>query len=67
MNTNEHLRAGIPVVARNGEEGRLTGASHICRLSGCTGLKLTVKWADGTHTFPCTKGMLYGDGKWVIQ
>lgn len=27
-----------------------------CRMAGCTGIALCVKWPDGKRTFPCTKG-----------
>lgn len=28
-----------------------------CRMEGCLGMKMTVKWPDGKYTRPCTKGM----------
>ncbi len=55
------------VLSRNGKmEGKTTGASYACQLSGCMGRRLSVKWPDGHYTFPCTKGMLYTKGKWRI-
>ena len=41
-------------------DGKLRGeavGTRPCQLSGCTGLCICVRWPDGTHTWPCTKGM----------
>ena len=57
------------VYAKGGMSGRgdLTGASHRCQLDGCTGRRLSVRWPDGRHTFPCTQGMnVREDGEWEI-
>lgn len=35
--------------------GLVTGVSR-CRLEGCGGDRLHVKWPDGKRTFPCIKG-----------
>ena len=34
----------------------MTATRH-CRLEGCTGLNLHVKWKNGKYTWPCTKGL----------
>jgi hypothetical protein len=47
------------VVSRDGnDKGRLTGGSRNCRLEGCTGRRLEVRWPDGKLTWPCSKGMV---------
>ena len=30
--------------------------SRPCRLEGCTGMRIHVKWPDGRSTYPCSKG-----------
>lgn len=35
--------------------GLVTGTSA-CRLEGCRGTRLHVKWPDGKRTYPCAKG-----------
>ena len=37
--------------------GICTGSIRNCRMEGCTGQRLGVRWEDGKITFPCTKGM----------
>jgi len=47
--------------------GVATGKWHHCRLTGCTGARLAVRWDDGSCTFPCTKGMRFNtDGSHEI-
>ena len=54
--------ANVKVVSRDGKDiGRGTGATHACTLEGCSGLRVTVRWADGRITHPCTKGMDYNE------
>lgn len=36
--------------------GTVTGTSP-CRMEGCRGVRLHVKWADGRRTYPCAKGV----------
>lgn len=47
------------VYSRAGKEeqavGVVTGASA-CRLDGCGGTRLHVRWEDGKRTYPCAKG-----------
>lgn len=46
------------VHSQNGSEiGTLTGSTHRCRMEGCTGRRVTVRWPDGKFTHPCTKGL----------
>ncbi len=37
--------------------GRLTGTTRRCRLEGCTGTRLGVRWDDNSLTWPCSKGV----------
>jgi len=39
------------------EWGHTTGSSQQCRLEGCNGKRLGVRWTNGKITYPCTKGM----------
>lgn len=32
-------------------------AKRPCRLEGCNGLRLPVRWKDGKVTYPCTRGL----------
>jgi hypothetical protein len=59
---------GVRVISRDGKEkGLTTGATRCCRLGGCLGRALGVKWADGKTTYPCTKGMSVKRGAWKID
>lgn len=55
---------GMQIRARNDvESGLSTGSTHRCRMAGCTGLRVTVRWKNGKVTHPCSKGMeLLSDG-----
>lgn len=45
-------------MSRDGKQkGTVTSFGHVCRMAGCTGRRFSVKWADGTRTFPCSKGI----------
>ena len=47
--------------------GFITGTG-LCRLAGCGGTALHVKWPDGRRTFPCAKGCISrGDGDLQIR
>ena len=51
--------AGREVYSRDGDEvGLTTGSTHSCLLAGCMGLRVSVKWADGRHTFPCSRDII---------
>lgn len=56
------------VYNHNGKEcGEVIGETH-CRLEGCTGIRLRVRWKDGKITLPCTEGMkVRKDGHWQIM
>ena len=38
--------------------GKLTGGTRDCQLAGCRGIRLGVRWPDGTLTWPCSKGII---------
>jgi hypothetical protein len=66
------MDAGTRIFGRDkneapGATGVTTGAhERRCQMEGCNGLRISVRWADGKHTFPCSKGLLpYKDG-WRI-
>jgi hypothetical protein len=43
-------------------DGRLTGrvrGERGCKLAGCRGLQLAVRWSDGKLTWPCTKSLVH--------
>jgi hypothetical protein len=57
-NNTEYV--GKKVYGRQGSQfenvaGEITGTS-LCRLEGCGGTRLHVKWPDGQRTYPCGKG-----------
>ena len=65
------VKAGETVVSRDGKlEGVTTGSFRRCKLEGCNGMKIGVRWprVNGKvqTTFPCTKGMSGGDDWWKI-
>ncbi len=50
--------ADMAVVSRDGRQsGKVIGGGDHCQLSGCTGIRLSVRWDDGKLTRPCTKGL----------
>ena len=52
------MKKGITVLSWDEKlSGETTGATHHCRMEGCTGRRVTVKWPDGKITHPCSKGM----------
>ncbi len=58
----EHFKSGLEVFGKSAMHkpllhGLTTGSYHNCSMAGCTGVRLSVKWDDGKHSFPCTKGM----------
>lgn len=56
--TNDDLKKGTKVLSRDGkQEGELTGGRRRCKLAGCTGIQVGVRWGDKKVTFPCTKGL----------
>lgn len=57
--TADWLARGTRIAARGDDAatGTLTGARSACRLEGCTGVRVSVKWDDGSRTRPCSKGL----------
>ena len=46
------------IVSRDGKHvGTPIGTTRMCRLEGCTGLRIGVRWDDGKLTYPCSKGL----------
>jgi hypothetical protein len=39
------------------EYGSPTGGTRKCRMEGCLGMCIAVRWPDGSLTWPCTRGM----------
>lgn len=66
--TERFIEPGTKVRSRDGSEtGEANGNTHHCRLHGCNGLRVSVRWPDGSHTFPCSKGMTQKrDGSWRL-
>jgi len=60
---------GHAVWARDGAVmGTATGGTQPCRMEGCMGRRLTVKWPDGKYTYPRTKGMSFDNNSvWRIE
>ena len=57
----------VTVVTWDGEEvGEATGGEYHCQMSGCTGMRIGVRWQDGALTYPCTKGMDWDGFGWRI-
>jgi len=50
---------GTRVYARHTKsaKGITTGGLFLCRLEGCGGTRVAVRWPNGRITFPCLKGM----------
>ena len=59
---------GSKVWSRDGNScGVVTGTS-LCRLEGCAGTRLHVRWPDGCRTYPCAKGCsVRADGDLQIE
>jgi len=52
-----------------GDKGEALKGVYRCRLDGCRGVRIPVRWSDGKHTFPCSKGMVEVPGQedtWMI-
>ena len=49
------------------KSGYATGSTHACQMDGCTGRRVSVRWDDGKHAYPCSKALEpYMDG-WRIM
>ena len=47
--------------------GLATGSIRQCKLEGCTGLRVYIKWPEGHMTMPCSKRLLeQADGSYRI-
>lgn len=56
------------VVSPDGKQkGTPTGATRRCRLAGCNGLCIAVRWPDGRLTWPCSKGVRMNRRSWRIR
>lgn len=46
------------ILSRDGkEEGVILNEhSYRCRMEGCSGWRMSVRWSNGRLTFPCTRG-----------
>jgi len=61
------MEVGLTVLSPNGVDGgTTTGGQYRCRLEGCGGMRIAVRWPDGRVTYPCTKGMTYENDIWRI-
>jgi hypothetical protein len=46
------------VISRDGKMiGAATGGSYECTAEGCRGLRVGVRWANGSISFPCTMSL----------
>jgi hypothetical protein len=54
------MKVNAKIYERNGRNaGRTTGGERQCQMESCRGVRIGVRWKDGTLTFPCTAGMKY--------
>lgn len=47
-------------------KGKTTGRAYRCRMDGCPGYRIVVRWEDGHFTHPCSKGMVLTKRGWRI-
>jgi hypothetical protein len=68
LNRRTTTPAGVTVRGRGDYKlkGKTTGSAHRCRLDGCSGWRIVVKWEDGHVTHPYSKGMLLSKKGWRI-
>ena len=60
--------AGVTVFSRDKKlKGKTTGSAYRCRMDGCMGIRVVVKWGDGHITHPCSKGMRRNKDHWRIM
>ena len=51
---------GKTILSRDGRlKGIASGATHLCSMEGCNGVRVSTKWPDGKTTYPCSKGLLH--------
>ena len=57
------LKEGARIQSRGSDFGEATGGGYHCRMEGCRGWRIGVRWRGmygETHvTFPCVKGMVF--------
>lgn len=41
-------------------KGVVVGKGKPCNLESCGGWRVCVRWPDGKHTWPCSKGLVDG-------
>jgi hypothetical protein len=67
LNMWKPIEPGIPVVAKDGStHGYTTGKSHWCPVQGCYGHRISVRWAGGRTTYPCSNGITYVPRHWRL-
>jgi hypothetical protein len=42
--------------AQNTAQGTFTGEERPCRVKGCRGWRVQIRWPDGSVTWPCSRG-----------
>lgn len=59
----EQIQRGTAVWARHREaQGQATGGrTRSCRMEGCLGRLIDVRWSDNKLTFPCSEGIVKND------
>lgn len=59
---------GAKIYNREGTEaGEATGGTRFCRLEGCTGRRIYLRWPDKKITYPCSEGIVErADGNFQI-
>ena len=56
------VNKNVIVISRDGKhKGHLTGGKRPCRLEGCRGVCLGVRWDDGKLTYLCSYDMDYDE------
>jgi len=61
------MKKGDTVLSRDGAiKGTVRGAGRLCRLEGCGGWCVPVRWSDGKLTWPCSKGLRQTKEGWQI-
>lgn len=62
MNERDWLARDTVVHSRNGEhQGKIVGNARTCRLDGCGGVRVPVRWDDRRLTWPCSKALIAND------
>jgi hypothetical protein len=50
------------------DTGRVVGGYTPCQMEGCRGVRIFVRWPDGSLTKPCSRGLTFNFDKnmWYI-